>query len=395
LKKEKNNFCQSNWENNLECNKLNVLFLGSYGDYLKELKENLNKNGINVEFLDINDFFLIDDKNIKKYLFLNMPIIFKIFSKLRIFWIFRFFILKYIFKNIDKKYDVVNIHYVYDYYVYHLKDIKKIGSKVIATIWGSDFYRMSRICKIKQRKIYEVVDKISLMNPETKKDFINFYKDFENKCFVARLGRNTLNVIKNEITKKSKCDIKKHIGLPQNKIIVTCGYNAIVQQQHMCAIKALESIDRNILNKIFLVFPMTYGYKKFNYVRNIENMIKNLKIEYKIYSNFMSIEDVSKIRLASDIFINIQTTDQFSMSFQEYLYAKNLVIAGDWLPYGCLTDENVFFLNTNLDKLSDNIEKAITNLDSFQKYLINNPEIIYKFGSWEYNIDSWIKIYSN
>jgi hypothetical protein len=124
-------------------------------------------------------------------------------------------------------------------------------------------------------------------------------------------------------------------------------------------------------------------------------MIKNLKIEYKIYSNFMSIEDVSKIRLAGDIFINIQTTDQFSMSFQEYLYAKNLVIAGDWLPYGCLTDENVFFLNTNLDKLSDNIEKAITNLDSFQKYLINNPEIIYKFGSWEYNIDSWIKIYSN
>ena len=378
----------------MESNKLNVLFLGSEGDYLKELKENLNKKGINVDLIDVNNFFLIDDKNIKKYLFFNMPIIFKIFRKLRLFWILRFFILKYIFRNIGKKYDIVNIHYVYDFYIYYLKDIKQMGNKIIATIWGSDFYRMNKSGRIKQRKIYEFVDKISLMNPETRKDFINFYKDFYKKCYLARLGRNTLNVIKEEIAERSKQDIKKEIGLPQDKIIVTCGYNAIRQQQHDIAIKAIKSIDKNILHKIFLVFPMTYGQKNFNYVRYIEKMLKDLQIGYKIYLSFLSIEDIAKLRLASDIFINIQTTDQFSMSFQEYLYAKNVVVSGDWLPYSCLRDKKIFFLSTGLDELPYKIEEVVSNLSYFEKFLINNSEIIYEFGAWENNIDSWISLYS-
>ncbi len=45
--------------------------------------------------------------------------------------------------------------------------------------------------------------------------------------------------------------------------------------------------------------------------------------------------------------IQLQATDSFSSSMRETLYAGNIVITGDWLPYGTLDEKGVFMLKVS------------------------------------------------
>src|SRR5690606_2459589 len=131
----------------------------------------------------------------------------------------------------------------------------------------------------------------------------------------------------------------------KDKLMVTCGYNGSKAQQHSIIINAIRGMDEGIKAKIFLVFPMTYG-GDLNYLKSIQASLNGLQIPYLLISKSLSDVDVAKLRIETDITINIQISDAFSASLQEHLFAQNLLLVGDWLPYQILTDNQVFFKQT-------------------------------------------------
>jgi len=104
--------------------------------------------------------------------------------------------------------------------------------------------------------------------------------------------------------------------------------------------------------------------------------------------------EIALIRKASDVFINVQVTDQFSGSMQEHLFAENVVITGDWLPYKTLDERGVFMRKvSSVDDVGRELLHVAHNLDSLRKNCLINPDIIWELSSWEKNIQSWVGLY--
>ena len=74
---------------------------------------------------------------------------------------------------------------------------------------------------------------------------------------------------------------------------------------------------------------------------------------------------------------------------QEHLYAENIVITGDWLPYNTLDERGVFMLKvSSVDEVGEKLVYALNNLEQLKKKCERNSQIIWKLSSWEKNIQS-------
>ena len=99
-------------------------------------------------------------------------------------------------------------------------------------------------------------------------------------------------------------------------------------------------------------------------------------------------DDLAKFRIATDYFINAQTTDAFSNSFIENLYAKSMIINASWLHY-----PEIDMLSLHVNEFSDFqdicplLNKIISseNLDWNKKSVENR--------TWDLCKKKWIKIY--
>ena len=92
--------------------------------------------------------------------------------------------------------------------------------------------------------------------------------------------------------------------------------------------------------------------------------------------------DVAKLRIETDIAINIQQTDAFSGSLQEHLFAGNILLVGDWLPYDILDENHVFYKKSSLTDLSDQIKDCIVNYDKYKKMTCGNQDKMHNISSW-------------
>ena len=138
---------------------------------------------------------------------------------------------------------------------------------------------------------------------------------------------------------------------------------------------------------------MTYGATN-EYRNTVRKYVEQHSLRYKIFDRFMPDEEMAMLRRASDIMIQVQITDQFSGSMQEHLYSENVVITGDWLPYGTLDEKGIFMLKvSSVEEVGEKLVYALNNLDSLKEKCKKNPEIIWELSSWEKNIQSWIDMY--
>lgn len=309
----------------------------------------------------------------------------------------------YIYKSVDEltnvlnsvePYDIIHIHFLEPYYGLVAKQIIKKCNKLIVTIWGSDYYRTSQEDKNLQKNILEIADNINFGNENTLINFNNYYnKLYANKLSICRFGLIQLEYIK-AFRNDDKFKIKELLSLPKDSVIITCGYNASPAQNHLRIIESILKVKKKLLNNCYFLFPMTYGDK--NLVLSISEKLKESKINYRIYDEFLSEEDTAKLRLASDIMIQVQTTDQLSGSMQEYLYADNVVITGKWLPYSIFKNKGMYFIE--VDKIEDVGNKLVYSAKTLHKLknkCSKNKEIIWNMTSWEKAINNWIDVYKN
>ena len=277
---------------------------------------------------------------------------------------------------LSKKFDYIDVTFFMPIYYGFLDYLIKVGKPYKITIWGSDFYR-SKQKDLEKKRVY--LNKAKIIQVETevfKKDIVKVFPELESKIAVCNYGIDLLDVI------DSLGNNEPLVPDAKGKIVVTCGYNATQGQQHSIIVSSLQKMQEGTKNKIFLFFPMTYGAANNNYINNIENELINTGIPFKMFRERLSDYDLAKLRLQTDIVVNVQVTDALASSLIEHLYAGGILIAGEWLPYSIFTDNGIQYIKTSLEDLSANLESAINGIEELKEVKVHNRKGAKIIASW-------------
>lgn len=299
--------------------------------------------------------------------------------------------LKREFKKIYQNYDIIHFHYMFEIYNElncYLNDYK---GKIVATVWGSDFYRKSKKSSIRMLEFYKNVSLFTFANPAMREDFLNYYKTIDVNYAEIRFGLSILGY--NQITNNNFIK-SAYFNFPNNKIKVFVGTNASKYQQHLKILEEIKKFPKNIKNKLFLVFPLTYGLIN-EYEADIKNILSDIGIPYMIIKEFLADDNLIELRESCDILLQLQTTDALSGAMQEHLYFGSIVITGNWLPYKIFDDNGLYYHKINqIDQLLPKFKEVVISLKDEKERIKINKSIIKEISSWDANIDKWAKCYS-
>lgn len=306
--------------------------------------------------------------------------------------IFRLYSYRRIIAQMEN-YDAVHFHFLTNDTFFLASEIKrKMDTKVILSIWGSDLYKLK---ESKRRQFFSACKLASYITFTNEKSIEYFSKTFEwqkDNLRCCRLGLSPLEFLRSMYMPSKEC--KRNLNIDTEKIAITVGYNGSPNQQHIKILQQfLEDKLLNLKDKISLIVPLTYGGSE-KYKKLIIEMLNKLPYESVYFDSFLSDEKVAQLRIASDIMIQLQESDQFSGSMQEHMYAENVVITGSWLPYDILKERGVWFLEVSeLSQLTKILPDVILNLPEYKVQASNNKDKIARLSLWENNIEDWVALY--
>lgn len=322
----------------------------------------------------------------------QIPLLYKLLSKLlnirKIGGLIYLLFFTSLLKKVTKDYHAIDVTFFTKIY-YHFLDfciINQISYKI--TIWGSDFYRASK--SDLQKKLYYLTHArlIQVETESVKGDLVNVYPSIANKIFVCNYGVDLFDYIDSQRSKKNqylKIDTS-------NKIVVTCGYNGTKAQQHYKIIEELSKLPKDVKQKLFLFFPMTYGVPNVEYIESLKNNLRSLDIPYYIFTKRLTEYELADLRLMSDIAINIQITDAFSSSLVEHIYAGSTLVVGKWLPYSIFSKYGIRYISIEESEIS----KIIKKLSEEDNSNVNSANIsgAKQMSSWRITGDKLNKLFT-
>ncbi len=282
-------------------------------------------------------------------------------------------------------FDYIHLHYVTLLDLITISIVKSKKTKIYASFWGSDLLRQSRKYLGFEKKFLKKYNHISNAALLLQKSFEKLFPTLKEKSEMIPFGVSLLSYIDNISLDSKEC--KSFYGFPQEKKIIAIGYNGIKEQQHDKVIYALQNLENK--NKYYILLQLSYGNNDKQYNEKLINLLKNSGFEYKIVTDFLSMEDLAKLRIATDIFINAQTTDAFSNSVMECIYTKTLILNASWLHYPEL-DEYPLYVNEfkKFEEIPSLLEKNISD-----EHLLWNKNKIKEETTWKACREKWAKIY--
>ncbi len=296
-------------------------------------------------------------------------------------------------KRLGKDYDLVLIHYLYLRYLFILNELKKRCKHIVSVVWGSDFLQASAKNRNKLKALFNASSGVvaTRHNQQMVQELADYYQLKPEKMFGCSFGSNILDFQKS-MRNTSSLQSKQHLNLDAQKKTITIGYNRNPIHQHLDIIKMLANLPSQWNGKIELVFPLTYG-EQGAYVEKIKEEVLNLPYSCVFLEQFLSVKEVFHLRNATDIFILLQKTDANSNTIVEHLFANNIVISGDWLPYAYLKEEHVFFhAIRSIPDLNEQLQSCLLNFDLEKDKVKENHNHIAQLKSWEYLIPEWVEM---
>jgi len=279
---------------------------------------------------------------------------------------------------------VIDIHFVEAEYSKYILDLPQ---KIACSLFGSDLYRTSEQQKKQQQSIFEKADGI-LLSKNMLPYFEEHFGKMEGKYLFNQYGSARLDLI----AETNRASIKDNFNFPKNRKIVTCGYNAKKEQQHIKAIDAIETMSEEDLEKMHFVFPLTYGGNE-AYLKELKDRLLNSNLSYSLLEDRLNDDDLVAFRHLSDITINTQTTDALASSLKEAMVANDIILTGNWLPYSIYEEMGIYFEQLSFDSLPSVLKNSLDNfVDLRSKSAINATKIM-EFASWSVLIGDWIKSY--
>ena len=289
-----------------------------------------------------------------------------------------------VFKKIAPKYNTFNIQFITLQSCIIANYLHNYTAKVITTPWGSDVYRISKMWKPFAQKVYDNSDFVCVM-PNTKfgNDVKRIYNIPDEKCQPLCFGSDVLDAIANSTL--SKNDAKRLFFGNEEPFVIVCGYNAAKAQNHIQIIESLASVKAQLPKNTLIVLPMTYGDRD-GYVSFVEDSLNKTGLKFLILKSYLSDEKMVQLRLATDLFIHMQTTDAYSSSLHEYLLCNTKIINGKWLRYDELEQDEIPYTLSDFDTLSTDIVKTINSGTSVRTEALDEVLDSYK---WSTQIRRW------
>ena len=349
----------------------------------QELIDTIRKYNISITALDV---FLGIGLNENNELVNYLPLGLKgIFAKLYLKFFRSPFIKKY-----TKDADILDVHFVDQGYKQLLNNLP---NKIICTLFGSDLFRTSDKQKKSQIALFKKANQI-VLSKNMADYFVKHFPGNETKLFYSQYGSNRIAKIISEKANLSKNELRKHFSIPEGKITITCGYNNKPEQQHLLIIKELTLLNKKDKSKIILLFPMTYGDVEKSYIKKVEEAVRKSGIDFKLFLERFTEDDLVKMRLVSDVTINTQTTDALASSIKEAMVAGDIMLIGEWLPYDIYSELGVFYRKIQFSNLRTSIEETIENFDDLIAKSAVNETLIKNCATWEVLIQNWINLYT-
>jgi len=310
---------------------------------------------------------------------------------------------KEIFSPILNKYDIIHIHSLnvgtlsFVNYIYPDK-------KIVLSYWGSDLYQ---IWGTDPGLTNELKDYYQQLGPIKRADIITVFNYEMERVVIAKYGPELekkivriLFGIKDELfdqmdqIKKSSPNLNflSKYNIPENKIKITVGYCGDPICNHLLILDELEKFDQMTKDKIHLLVPMTYGNFTKEYMQAVILKLNQSKISYTLFDKFLSLDELLKLRVTSDMMIMMNKSDALSASVCEALYADNLLISAGWLPYSPLRLQKIFFYETDFGQLGQTVIEAVNNFDEVKVKLVNNPDRIKNLTASNITLMQWTDI---
>jgi hypothetical protein len=359
--------------------------------YIQDLERELKASKVFVNVLDIENLFIVrNDGSTQKLADSRLLKTLLRLPKIRTYT--RVAILKRFLRTMRGTFDAVGIHSCDLIYVHLVEDLRKVASNLSVTIWGSDFYRASEEARQAKKKILDACNLIVFGNPSNEEDLVRYYKNYEDRSVVCGFGVTKFDTIDDELRIHSREEIRSTLQLPSDRFVVTIGYNGTPGQQHEKLIESVKSLPDETRSKIFLLFQMSYGGSEV-YKKQVEEKAKACGIPYLFITDFLSDQETSRIRIATDIVLNAQVTDGFSASIQEHIYAGNVVVVGEWLQYKSLDRAGIFYLKSAESNFGHKLAEVMGSYPKYLQLTEKNSDRIYQLSSWKSRLPDWISIY--
>lgn len=275
--------------------------------------------------------------------------------------------LVHLLKDINRisnigNYDIINVQYVDPHYIRAFRFFPKIVRRMVLSYWGSDLMREDEKSLYSIRWIVNncrgcTFDNIDLENMHKRMYPGSVKRD------VMMLPLPILDVIDGigeETTGKLVKIDEGHI-INRSKTSICIGYCGRRQQQHLAVLEQLEKLEEKRKENIVLLLPITYSVDKTDsYIGELKNRIRSCGIESLVFETHLTDKELARLRVCTDIMINAQTTDAFSGSMCEVLYAGGLLINAKWLHYGELDRYPIEYIEfDDFSELPEVIENAL------------------------------------
>lgn len=289
----------------------------------------------------------------------------------------------------------------YDLYHWHcfvpdrLPLLKQLtpNSKLIVTLWGSDLYRVAGVEAYARQ--FEACDRATIFTmatPEMRTTFLaKFGQRWAEKTRLLNYGACNLPNIDSVRSRSS--EILRNLGIPADKTIISLGNSGVEGNQHIAVLEAINKLTPDLLQTITLVLPATYSAEA-SYIQKLRETAQRLGTSVSILDRYLTDDEVSALRCATDIAIHVPISDQFSAAMCEALYAGSVVVTGTWLPYSILRSHNVVFHEVaDIPSLTTKISQILANLDSERLRVSGNAKPIWSLMSWENVAAKWLTLY--
>jgi hypothetical protein len=213
------------------------------------------------------------------------------------------------------------------------------------------------------------------------------------RCRIVRFGLRPLDHIERLRREGDRAHHKRAMGILPDRIVVVAGYNASPHQHHAAIIDALRALGAERARGIEVLLPMTMGGNA-AYIRGIEARMVASGLSHRLFTRLMTDEEVARLRLATDIMVQVQPTDQLAGAMQEHLAAGCVVLTGSWLPYGVLREAGVRFWTVDArEEVRDALVAAIDELPDRTRQCSGNARCIHDLSSWSVTAAGWSALY--
>lgn len=308
-----------------------------------------------------------------------------------------------IFSPVLNEYDLIHIHALS---VGTLSFVNYInpGKKIILSYWGSDLFQIWGYDPVPTDKLKDHylqsepikrADLITVMNYEMERVVIAKYgPEFEHKIVRILFGiEDKLFDLMDQFKENSPdTNFLSKYNIPENKIKITIGYCGDPICNHILILNELEKIEQITKAKIHLLVPMTYGNFTEEYMEEVTAKLNQSKISYTLFDKFLSLEELLKLRVSSNIMVQMSKSDALSASICEAIYADNLLISAVWLPYSPLRSKKIFFYETDFVQLGRTVTVAVNDFNEAKVKMVKNPERIKNLTASSKTVSQWIDI---